>query len=121
MALPRNLRGVLATRGKGIARRPLFAYTGPMEDPEDFNRFSSADCAGAILMMGAVPAVMCYVYGEHNMLMAGLIMGGFAVLALFVWALAALTRWRLIPVVVNSIGHVLAVLYLAMFFYFWPY
>lgn len=92
-----------------------------VEEPDDFNRFSSSDCAGAIVMMGAVPTVLVYVFGDHDVLLSAGIMGGFLVLAVAVWILAAVTHWGFIPVLVNWLGNVLAILYIILFFYMWPY
>lgn len=106
---------------KVLLRASFGVIMARVEDPDDFNRFSSSDCAGAIVMMGAVPTVLVYVFGDHDLLLSAGIMAVFLVLAAAVWILAAVTRWRFIPVLVNWLGNVLAILYIILFFHMWPY
>lgn len=106
---------------KVLLRAAFGAIMARVEDPDDFNRFSSSDCAGAIVMMGAVPTVLVYVFGDHDVLLSAGIMAAFLVLAAVVWVLAAVTRWRFIPVLVNWLGNLLAILYIILFFHMWPY
>lgn len=91
-----------------------------MGESEDFNQFSGADCGGAILMLGIVPAVMCFVFTEPTNYVLVVALGLLAVLlAAAVWGLAAVTKWRIIPAAVNVLGCVLAPFYVAIAIYLW--
>lgn len=105
----------------GVEMGSRIDYTGRvMEEPEDFNQFNSADCGGAVLMLGIVPAVMCFVFSEPTNYVLTVFIGVLALLAaLVVWGLAAVTKWRLIPVLVNLAGCVLAPFYVAIAVYLW--
>lgn len=93
-----------------------------MEEPEDFNQFNSADCGGAVLMLGIVPAVMCFVFTEPTNYVLTVSVGVLAVLvALVVWGLAAVTKWRLIPTLVNLLGCILAPFYVVIAIYLWVF
>ncbi len=93
------------------------------EPQEDLNAFGCEDSAGAVLTLGIVPVVGCYIFFKE---MVGLMIF-FAVLAvvlaLFVYALGKLTGWRSIGTVVNLVGSILVPLYLAAAIYLWcsPY
>jgi len=90
-----------------------------MADEEEFNAFDSLDCGGAVLMLGIVPAVMGYVFDDHNVLLAATLGGGAFLLAMAVYLLALLTRWRIIGHIVGLIGSVLTPCYVAVAVYLW--
>lgn len=90
-----------------------------MADEEEFNAFDSLDCGGAVLMLGIVPAVMGYVFDEHNIVLAATLGGIAVLLALAVYLLALLTRWRLIGQIVGLAGSILTPCYIAAAVYFW--
>ncbi len=94
-----------------------------MAEQEDLNAFGSADSAGAVLMLGAVPVVGCYIFFRD---MVGLMItfGALAVgLAAFVFVLGRLTGWRIIGSLVNLAGCILVPLYIATAVWLWcsPY
>lgn len=90
-----------------------------MADEEEFNAFDSLDCGGAVLMLGIVPAVMGYVFDEHNVVLAATLGGAAVILALAVYLLSLLTHWRLIGQIVGLVGCVLTPCYIAAAAYFW--
>lgn len=90
-----------------------------MTEEEDFNTFDSHDCGGAVLMLGIVPAVMAYVFDDHNVVLAALFAGIAVVIAAAVWGLSLITHWRIIPRLVSLAGAVLTPLYVALAVYLW--
>lgn len=73
-------------------------------------------------MLGIVPAVMCFVFTEPTNYALTISVGVLAVLmALVVWGLAAVTKWRLIPSLVNMLGCILAPFYVAIAIYLWVF
>ncbi len=97
----------------------MVSYTAFMADEEEFNAFDSLDCGGAVLMLGIVPAVMGYVFDDHNVLLAATLGGVAFLLAVAVYLLALLTRWRMISYIVGLVGGVLTPCYVAAAVYFW--
>ncbi len=95
-----------------------------MEEPqEDMNAFDSADSAGAVLTLGVVPVVGCYIFFK-DMVWLMVFFGALAVgLAAFVYLLGRLTGWRAIGTVVNLTGCILVPVYLVAVIWLWtsPY
>ena len=93
------------------------------EAQEDFNAFSSADCAGAVLMLGIVPAVMNYIFFRENMGTTVVLGAGAAGLAALVFLFSYLTGWRIISTLVNLAGCILVPAYIAAAVWLWtsPY
>ncbi len=90
---------------------------------EDLNAFGCEDSAGAVLTLGVVPVVGCYIFAKENV---GLMVffGVLAVaLTVFVYVLGRLTGWSSIGRVVNLVGSILVPLYIAGAVYLWtsPY
>ncbi len=82
------------------------------EQQEDLNAFNSEDSAGAVLMLGVVPVVACYIFFQ-DMAWLMVFFGALAVgLSLFVYLLGKLTGWRAIGNVVNLIGSILVPAYI---------
>ncbi len=112
-------------RKNGVASAARAGYTGARmaEEEEDFNAFTGADCAGAVLMLGIVPAVMNYLFFKDNMTLTMMLGAGAVGLALLVFLLVRLTGWRLIGSVVNLMGCILVPAYLAAAIWLWcsPY
>lgn len=89
------------------------------EEQEDFNAFNHWDCLGASLMLGITPAILNFTFNDKDVFSTALI-GGIGVLfALVVWLFALITRWRMVGVLVNGIGTVLTVFYIAVAVYLW--
>ncbi len=93
------------------------------EQQEDLNAFDCEDSAGAVLTLGVVPVVVCYIFfRDVQWLMV--LFGALAVgLAALVYLLGKLTGWRLIGSVVNLAGCILVPLYIVAAIYLWtsPY
>lgn len=89
------------------------------DEAEDLNEFNSWDTLGAMLMLTTVPAVMNYVFNDKDVVGSAVIAGIGVVISVAVFALALLTRWRIISRVVNLLGCVLTTLYIALSVYLW--
>ncbi len=89
------------------------------DEAEDLNEFNSWDTLGAMLMLTMVPAIMNYVFNEQDVVGSAVIAGIGVVISVAVFALALLTRWRIISRVVNLMGCVLTTLYIALSVYLW--
>ncbi len=133
--LPRNVKIILwqprlplsfmchPWREMGCIRRAQPLYCARMAEQEDLNAFGYEDSAGAVLTLGIVPVVGCYIFFRD---MVGLMVffGVLAVaLAAFVYLLGRLTGWRIIGTVVNLAGCILVPLYIAVAIWLWmsPY
>ncbi len=93
------------------------------EEQEDFSAFNSADCAGAVLMLGIVPAVMNYIFFRENMGVTIMLGAGAVGLAAFVFLLSFFTGWRIVGTLVNLAGCILVPVYIAAAVWLWtsPY
>lgn len=84
------------------------------EEQQDLNDFKRWDAVGATGFLAVVPAVMYWVFVEHDVVKVAAI-GGAAVIAVFVvLVLSFLFSERTIGLIVNKIGMFLAPLYLAI-------
>ncbi len=90
---------------------------------EDLNAFNSEDSAGAVLMLGVVPVVACYIFFKDMkwlmVLFASLAVG----LSAIVYLLSKLTGGRTIGSVVNLVGCILVPAYIVGAIMLWtsPY
>lgn len=89
------------------------------EEPEDLNEFNSWDVLGAMLMLTLVPAIMYFVFNDKELVMTGIIAAVGVVISVAVFLLALVTHWRVISKVVNMLGWVLTLLYIAVAVYLW--
>ncbi len=69
------------------------------EPQEDLNAFDSADSAGAVLTLGVVPVVGCYVFFREMQWLMVLFGVAAVALSVLVYLLGKLTGWRLIGTV----------------------
>lgn len=86
-------------------------YTHAVSDQEDYNEFNSWDCAGSALMLAFVPAVIYFVFNDHDLvgtLMLSAMAAGVGVVVFFV---AHFTNSRIVSRIMQLIGTVLCVLY----------
>ena len=92
-------------------------------EPENLNDFDAIDCGLAALMLGIVPAIIHFVFcgGMETLVTTGImgVVGFFAAVA--VWALAAITRSRVVGILVNWAGCILTPVYIAVAVYLWVY
>lgn len=89
-------------------------------DSEEINNdFNSWDCFGATLMLGITPAVLNFVFNDKDIASTVAWAVGGLLAALAVWLIAALTRRRIVGEIVNGVGTVLTVLYIAFAVYMW--
>lgn len=89
------------------------------EEQEDFNAFNHWDCLGASLMLGITPAILNFTFNDKDVVSTALIGGVGVMIALVVWLVALITRWRLVGALVNVVGAVLTVCYIAIAVYLW--
>lgn len=110
-----------AMQGKGVALIAQTRYTpgGMSEDAEDLNEFNSWDILGAMLMITMVPAIMNFVFNGQDVLGSAVIGGVGVLLSLAVFGLSLLTHWSIISRIVNLLGTVLTILYIALAVYLW--
>lgn len=90
-----------------------------MSGNEDYNEFSTLDCAGAAGMLAMVPAVLYYVSHGHDLvgtLMLAAVAGG---VALVVFALAYFLGNRLVGRLLQLVGTVLCVLFWIYTIHMW--
>ena len=115
--------------GRTLKRRPTLllaaaaaaCYTRPVmsEQEEDFNAFDHWDCLGASLFLGIMPAVLNFVFNDKDIVSTALLGAAGVAAAFAVFALAFITRWRIIGTLVNLVGGVLTVIYIAIAVYCW--
>lgn len=89
------------------------------EAAEDLNEFNSWDILGAMLMITMVPAIMNFVFNDKDVVSSVVIAGIGVLISLAVFVISLLTRWRIIGVIVNLLGTVLTILYIAVTVYLW--
>lgn len=92
-----------------------------MNEDEDYNEFTTLDCAGAAGMLALVPAVFYYVSHDHDK--TGTVMlGGVAVgVAAVVWVLAYLLGHRVVGRLLQLVGPVLCVLFWLYAIHMWSH
>lgn len=90
-----------------------------MNADEDFNEFNSWDCGGAAFMMAAVPAVMYYVFSDHDLTVSVMLIGMAAVAGLLVFLVAHFTRSRVVGRLLQLVGVSLCVIYWMYAFHLW--
>lgn len=89
------------------------------EAQEDFNAFDHWDCFGASFMLGVTPAVLNFVFNDKEIVSTAILGAVGVAVSLVVLLFALITRWRFIGVVLNWIGSVLTVCYIAFAVYMW--
>lgn len=82
-----------------------------MSDGEDYNEFNCWDSGGAAFLLALVPAVLYYVFSEHDKIGTLFMAAGAAVIALFVTLLARYTSSRMVSRVMQLAGALLCILY----------
>lgn len=90
-----------------------------MRADEDFNEFNSWDSGGAAGLIAAVPAVMYYVFSEHDLKGTGVLLAMAAGAAVLVFLVAHFTRSRVVGRLVQLVGVVLCVAYWGYAFHMW--
>lgn len=89
------------------------------EEDEDFNAFNSWDCLGATALLGIMPAVLNFIFNDKDLISTALLAAVGLIISLAVFALALITRWRIIGVLVNLAGWILTPIYIAIAVYCW--
>ena len=92
-------------------------------ETENLNDFDATDCGLAALMLGVVPAIIHFVFcgGTETLVTTGLMGVAGVLLAVGVWAVAAVTHSRLVGMFVNFAGCILTPLYIGVTVYLWVY
>lgn len=90
-----------------------------MSADEDFNEFNSWDCGGAAFMLAVVPAVMYYVFSDHDYKGTATLIFIAGGVGLFVFIVAYFTRSRVVGRLLQLVGVVLCVLYWLYAFHLW--
>lgn len=94
-------------------------YTELMSADEDLNEFNSWDCGGAAIMLALVPAVLYYVFSDHEY-MGTVTLGGIAVgVGVVVFLVAHFTRSRVVGRLMQLVGIALCVLYWCYAIHMW--
>lgn len=83
-------------------------------EAEDYNAFNCWDCLGAVFLLGLVPAVINFVFNDHDIFSTVVIVLIAAVISVVVFLLAMITRWPIIGKIVNLAGCVLSLFYIAV-------
>lgn len=91
------------------------------EPQEDFNAFNSWDCFGASLMLGMTPALLNYVFNNHEIVSSVFLAAMGVAVAVGVLLVSLVTRRRLVGYVVNTAGWVLTLVYIGIAAYCWRY
>ena len=90
-----------------------------MSADEDFNEFNSWDCGGAATMLAGVPAVLYYVFSDHDKLGSAMLVGIAVGVGLVVFLLAHFTNSRVVGRLVQIVGIALCVVYWGYAFHMW--
>lgn len=89
------------------------------EEEEDLNAFNLWDSVGAAIMLGIVPAVMSFVFNDHDILSVAT-WGGVALLAGFVvYILGLMIPVLLLSRFVNLIAYILTPIYIVVAIILW--
>lgn len=103
-----------------LFRGRRYTHSRMSEQAEDLNTFSCWDNFGATLMLGLVPAAMCYVFDDEHKISTLVTIGLFSLLiSVVVLALSLITRWRIIGAIVNLAGAILTPVYVGIAVYAW--
>ena len=94
-------------------------YTGGMSADEDFNEFNSWDSGGAAFMLAVVPAVMYYVFSDHDRLGTVMLLGIAVGAGLLVFLVAHFTHSRIVGRLMQVVGISLCVVYWLYAFHLW--
>lgn len=89
------------------------------EEEEDLNAFNIWDSVGATIMLGVVPAALCYVFNDHDYISSGLCMGASLLAGCIVYLAGLLMPGRLLGRIVNLAGCLLAPIYLIIAILMW--
>lgn len=89
------------------------------EENEDFNAFNSWDCLGATALLGIIPAALNFIFNDKDLISTALLAAVGLIISLAVFALALITRWRIIGTLVNLAGCILTPVYIAIAVYCW--
>ncbi len=89
------------------------------DEPIDYNAFNAWDSFGATLMLGISPAIINYVFNEHDIGSSIVLAVIGIIVSLVVLLLALITRWKIIGTLVNLMGWILTILYGIIGGYMW--
>ncbi len=89
------------------------------EEPEDYNAFGKWDAVGAAAMLGIFPAVLNFIFNDHDI--AGTLSWSSVsvIAALAVYLLGIVVPERSLGRIVNLVGVVLTVVYGIIAYYMW--
>lgn len=90
-----------------------------MSTDEDFNEFNSWDCGGAAFMLAAVPAVMYYVFSDHDLMGSAALVGMAAGAWVLVFLVAHFTHSRVVGRLMQIVGVGLCVAYWIYAMHLW--
>lgn len=90
-----------------------------MSEDGDYNEFNSWDCGGAAAMLAAVPAVMYYVFSDHDKIGTVMLLGIAGGVGLVVFLIAHFTRSRVVGRLMQLVGIVLCVIYWGYAIHLW--
>lgn len=84
------------------------------QEPDDYNAFNCWDCLGAVLLLGIVPAALNFIFNDQEIFSTVIIVLIAILISVAVFLLAMITRWPIIGKIVNAVGCVLSLVYIAI-------
>lgn len=85
----------------------------------DYNEFNSWDCGGAATMLAGVPAVLYFVFSEHDYVGTAVLLAVAAGIGLFVFLVAHLVNSRIVSRLLQLVGIVLCIIYWGYAIHMW--
>ena len=106
---------------KSIAKRDGEGYTlGSMpEEPEDYNAFGKWDAVGAAAMLGVFPAVLNFIFNDHDIPGTISLMSISVIAGLAVYIAGLLVDGKFLGRIVNYVGIALTPIYAIIAYFMW--
>lgn len=110
-----------AVVNKSVAKRGVEGYTlGRMpEEPEDYNAFGKWDAVGAAAMLGVFPAVLNFIFNDHDIPGTISLMSISVIAGLAVYIAGLVVDGKSLGRIVNYVGIALTPIYAIIAFFMW--
>lgn len=110
-----------AVVNKSVAKRGVEGYTlGHMpEEPEDYNAFGKWDAVGAAAMLGVFPAVLNFIFNDHDIPGTISLMSISVIAGLAVYIAGLVVDGKSLGRIVNYVGIALTPVYAIIAFFMW--
>lgn len=89
------------------------------EEDEDLNAFGLWDSVGASVMLGVVPAALCYIFNKHDVASTVMLLGVALLAGGVVYLLGLVMPGRVLGRIVNLLGLVLTIIYIVAAYWMW--